>query len=451
MNTKTTRRACLKAGLGLAAAATAGYFGVRHMGGGNAREKEHILLVVADALRGDIVGKVVNGREVTPNVNMLAREGVMFSNAYSASPFTKISMASIMSGMYPPGHGVESHFFSLPDCPTISRHLSTQGYYCVGLVTNPYMLGELGPGYSTKAMDFGFNPGFAYYRGVDPEGKDAPGGNSDPLSQYADGAMLNEFLKREVLGIRVPAFAEDAPLFLYLHYMDTHQPWIRPVVTTRTGQFHNGQADAAEVQAADRELISRAVLEIEYDKKNLSEADIERLKAIYYEAAARFDDYFGEVLAELSRMGILADTTVIFTSDHGDELMEHGTIGHNQNLFSTALKVPLVIKSKRYTPRVVGARISNAMIFPTVAEMIGGVRLAHTQLESLSPYIEREDLGDMTVFASFYKRDRVILGDGRSAMDYDEPGGEGQKTETLFFNVDKDADEKEPLRQTTAQ
>jgi len=405
--------------------------------------REHVFLVIADAMRADVVGKVVNGREVTPNINALAREGTCFTRAFSASPFTKFSMASIFSGMYPPGHGVEHHLFTLPDCMTMQRFLSKRGYYCLGLTSNPYMVDEIGPRNSRRPMDFGFNSSFNYYwcafgkNNFDPP---APVG-LEQLRAYVTGETLNEFLFDALFERKVSVYAPDSPLFVYLHYMDSHEPWLKTKpIRGITGEFHAQKSESVEdCHRQDVDLIYKLLFS-DFPKENAAPAEVERLKAIYLEASAYADRCIGDMIARLKQRGMYEDSTIIFTADHGDELLEHGRIGHCQNLFNTSLEVPLVIKRRGMPRAEVANRVSNAMLLPTLAEWFGD-EIAHTNLVSLMPYATDAALGNFEVFASFYGKDKVILADGREAMNHEDA--------LLYFNAAPAADPAElrPLAQ----
>jgi len=405
-------RAAAAAGGGLAAGAAGFPFIARRRG-------ENFFLIIADAMRADVIGKVVNGREVTPNINRLASGGLYFRNAYSAAPGTKFSVASILSGMYPPGHGVEHQRFTLPACTTLQGWLSSRGAFTAAVATNPYLAPEIGPESSLAPMGFGFNAGFDCYRQPGPAdfARDRrPAGRFARLDAFLDGAEANRLL-RTLVERRAPRPGEAA-LFAWIHYMDSHQPWVKPwPLEGVTGAFHReGSGDVASVHAGDAELVE-SILFNGLEKESLCDAQLERLKAVYLESCAWADRCIGELLTWLEECGRLEGATVVVTSDHGEEFMEHGCIGHGQNLYNTSLRVPLVITRPGLGARLVEARVSNAQILPTLMDWHGR-SLPHTNVPPLDHYISNPGAGDAEIFASFYGRDKVITSEGKEAMDH---------------------------------
>ena len=437
---KVTRRKLLFAGLGIAGASFVGKTYGPYIRRALRRRRENILLIICDAMRGDVIGKVINGQEVTPNLNKLAAEGTCFLNAYSASSFTKTSMASIFSGIYAPGHGVESSLFTLPDCPSIARYLAEKGYYCAGIAANPFMNSELGVNAAPiQSGGFGFGCSFSHYPNQLPDvafPEPIPSGLEE-LGCFPDGARVNMALSNLLeKGVRSPP-SEDQPLFIYLHYMDSHQPWLRAkAVEGITGRFHGNKGGIEELYLGDVSVIHRLLFEGGADKKNVTPEEIETLKAVYHEASAYADRCVGEALNVLEKAGMLAKTTVILTSDHGDELMEHGNIGHAKNLFNTSLHVPLIVKRRGGRRCSVRERVSNAMIFPTIAEWFGD-RLPAEDIDSLSPYLCNRAIGNSEIFATLGNWDKLISPDGMAVFKNGK--------EHLFYNVDSDAAEREPL------
>ncbi len=393
-----------------------------------------VILVVADALRGDVVGKTVGGQEVTPNINRLARENLYFTNAYSAAPGTKFSMASIFSGLYPPGHGVEHPRFTLPDCTSLPRYLAGKGYSTIGVVANPFMAPEIAFDGSQRPMGFGFNAGFDRYRLMQATARDS--GASAPraaarLRFCADGSELNSTLFALARSL-LRGGGAGGGFFAYVHYMDSHQPWVKASpIDGITGLLHTDAGEpAALVHAKDVHFMT-SFDNFWESPQWLREADLRRLEAIYLEAAMYVDRCVGQLLDWLVSQGLYEDATIIFTSDHGDELMEHGYVGHSKNLFNTSLHVPLLIKRPGATHRTVEQRVSNAMILPTVTEWFGE-KLPESTVGPLQAYAQDDSLGHGEVFASFFGRDKVIRSDGTSAMWHDG--------EHLFF-----ADARGPL------
>ncbi|MHC4714590.1 MAG: sulfatase-like hydrolase/transferase [Planctomycetota bacterium] len=396
-----------------------------------------IVLIVADAMRADKIGKVVNGIEVTPNLNRLAAESAFFTSAFSCAPNTKPSMASIMTGHYPPYHGVEYGSYTIPpNVETIASFLSARGYTTVGIQTNPWLEGERDAmrGMGRRA-GFGFNEHFTIYRYEDIDwGKTAVLGRG---LAYAPIERVNESLGR-IFTNQIAALASDGPLFVYLHFMDTHQPWIRSEPTEFTGRFHPpeiaGGAGGDEILAREAEVVKSVLFD---DRGESVPSDEWRaiVEAINDEAAALLDSRFGETLRLLRRRNRAC--TVIFTADHGDEIYEHGKLGHGKNLYNPVLHVPLLISGGDIGANRLDMRAPNSAIFATIRDWFGEGEREDAVLGSLMPYISGGESRHHPIFASHKGARKMILSDGRTAID--------EKGKVLLFEVNSDPGEKSPV------
>jgi len=395
--------------------------------------KKHVVFVVADALRADMIGRRANGLEITPHINRLAEKSLVFTNAHAASAQTKFSVASLMTGLYPPAHGVELFMHTLPEWETIQRFFAKRGWRTVAIGANPYLARELFLSYPADNL-FGFQNGFDDYFYL--EGESAPDEPDGGLFEaYAAGSKINElyfsFLARFLWEKREKA---DRSHFAYLHYMDSHQPWVRSApVPGVTGKFHPADLAGDGVHAADKDFMRKLSGFRAGDP--LTEDEVRRLQAVYMEGAHHVDKWVGDLVKGLRERGLLEHTMVIFTADHGDALYEHGRIGHAQTLREVALKVPLMLFGEPFPAGSVEARVSNAAVFPTFLELFGE-RLDAPLACSLLDFT-RPGAGDVPVFASMYRRDALVMPGGAKYMETED--------EPLFFNVENDPGETTPL------
>jgi len=162
----------------------------------------------------------------------------------------------------------------------------------------------------------------------------------------------------------------------------------------------------------------------------------EDLLALYLEAAHYFDRCFAQLIRELKFRHLYDNSIFIITADHGDELTEHGTVGHSKNLFNTVLQVPLVVSGADFAPRSTMKRVSNAMVLPTLMGIFGSKHPSQLSY-SLLDQDGREDRLHEEIFATIYQWDKMILPDGRTAIQ--------QGDSITFFNVNSDPDETRPL------
>lgn len=286
----------------------------------------HVLLIVVDALRADHLGCYAGSDRGTPNMDRLAREGVLFSNAISQSSWTRPAVASLMTGLYPSQH-------RLVDRPgNVRKGLAS----VAGLDHATTTLAELlaAAGYETAAFLGGnanLKPMFGLTRGF----------ARSHWRPTTDGALLFEDFERWL--------REESPerSFSYLHFMDVHHPLPAEIIPSRL----------------DRGLDLRAVRE-----------SMAELAAHYAESVRQVDGHVGRVLAALTSAGRLDDTWIVLTADHGEELMEHGAmLAHGRALYRELVRVPLVMRLPGEIPAgvVIDPPVQLIDLVPTMAERLG--------------------------------------------------------------------------------
>jgi|GEM_PF-6106878 len=279
-----------------------------------------ILLIVLDCLRADHVCSYGYSRATTPNIDALAEQGCLWENAYSLSSWTKPSVASILTGLYPTQHGAfrgvkrskagqsaRTDALRSPT-PTLAESLSTAGWRCGAFINNA-QLGEFTH----------LNRGFSSY---------APAvGKADRLI----GIFL-EWLEA----------AADRKNFAYLHFLDTHAPY-QP--RRRHVAMFGGNRDSnlyRDFSARDYARLRRTISD---GQRTLSDEELEQMMQMYDGAIRRLDGKLRIILAMLKELGLRDRTAIFITADHGEEFMEHGQIGHGQALYTELTHVPLIAQT----------------------------------------------------------------------------------------------------------
>ena len=273
----------------------------------------NVILLVVDTLRADHVGIYGYPRNTSPSLDRFSREAVVFENTVSTSPWTLPAVASILTAHYPTVDGLrfrttlDSVPRLSPELPTLAEAFKQNGYRTVGISTNPWVT-DVAHGLSRGFDDFR-TPGTL--KGLD--GMETPA-----ETVYADA-------RRDLLRA-----SEGAPLFLYLHFMDVHGPY-----NADTG------ADLGPIP-------SRFMRRIEKTPPSyLWKRGVRRLEVYvdaYDQGIRAWDDAFGEWLDWLERSGLLDDSIIFVTSDHGEELMERGGWNHGTALFAEQIDVPAVLR-----------------------------------------------------------------------------------------------------------
>jgi arylsulfatase A-like enzyme len=311
------------------------------------QELPNIVMILVDTLRADHMsvygygywGDAVGGYEppTTPNLERLAGQGVVFKRVIAPSSWTKTSMASIMTGCNPSRHGAQGVKDVLPrELTTIAEALAGQGYYTIGVNTNPWL----------KPI-FGFNAGFHVYHTLPCEVSLA---NAWDVNRSAV-----ELLEQ------VP---EGRPVFLYLHYMDVHSPY-----APRREFFSE-----PPVTIPGLGVVADDELDILYRRRGLdAPAVVQRIIKLYDGEIRGVDAAIDQLLKELQRENWFDNTIVAITSDHGEEFCEHGGIEHGKNLYPEVYEVPLIFIWPDRLPAGVriGAQVRSIDIAPTLFALAG--------------------------------------------------------------------------------
>jgi len=291
----------------------------------------NIVLIVADALRADYLKMYSNDARVdTPSLDAFARDGIRFDRWFSQASWTKPSFATIFSGRYPASHTATSQSALLPEgITTFPEILADRGYFNKGFANNANI-------YSA----FGFAQGFTDYVDLKPRLYFGAKYSASRLAVYeilrhgwhlvvsrltkkinvTDFYQPADVVTREALTwLDSDQRPKDAPFMLFLHYMDTHDPFMdhaRPGVGYARVRLEN--PDPAKFLIPMRTAYDS---EIEY-----------------------LDRYIGVLLDGLRQRGIYGDAVILFTSDHGEEFYDHKGWWHGQTLFDELIRVPAILK-----------------------------------------------------------------------------------------------------------
>jgi len=311
--------------------AVAGALAVASGCGGGA-PRPNLVLVLLDNVRADHVGGYGYPRPTTPNLDALAGEGARFYRALAPSSWTRPSVASLFTSRLPSEHGAVAMESSLAaGLPTLAETLRDAGYLTAGFSGNFVHVSERG----------GLARGFEHWTSLSlpaREGVDElwrmPGGDGGTVALRAP---RGEELTRAVLDALPTG---SGPLFLYVHYMDAHVPWVPDPERWRRFSRDGGTAEAA---AASSDYVVRLAAE----RPRVDEAERRRLVDLYDAQIAAADAALGELLRGLRERGVCGACVVAVAADHGEELGEHGGWFHGGNLHRESLEVPLVLHDTR--------------------------------------------------------------------------------------------------------
>jgi arylsulfatase A-like enzyme len=307
-----------------------------------------IMLVTIDALRADHLSSYGYQPFTSPVIDAFARRAARFTNAIAQAPYTKASIASIMTGQYPSAHKTVTASVPFPE--TMTGHLTTApiatdvlpssmttlaealragGYQTFGFTANPFLIEA-----------FGFARGFDRFRFY--PGADFAGGER-LVADAVDAA-------RESNGRR--------PLFTWVHLMEPHSPYTPPPLTA--GMFRV----AGPPQPIPSEVSIPGWL-LPGSPRDL------RPYLVAYDEIAAADAAVGTLLREVRSMRGWRDTIVVLTADHGEQFLDHGGWEHGTNLHDELIRVPLVIQAPNAPAGVIDTQVQLIDLFPTLLEIAG--------------------------------------------------------------------------------
>ncbi len=300
-------------------------------------EDLNILLIVIDTLGARHLGVQYDGKSISPNIDELANNGVSFKNSYSSAPWTKPSIASLLTGLMPSQHQVKKVSSILDDSfTTLAEELKARGFLTAGRVSHTFLTAK-----------HGFKQGFDDYRIVKFKGNVHHAVTSEKVS---DGGI-------QWLQSNQDKFTKQR-FFLFLHYFDPHYNYQHHAQFDLTSKYSGSLQPGMDI----RELRKRI--------PNLTKEDLQYLNGLYHEEISYTDSQIGRVIQFIKDAKLSDNTLVILTADHGEEFMEHDWIGHTRTLYNELIQVPLIFSlPKVLTPRLVEEPVSTSEVFSTILNL----------------------------------------------------------------------------------
>lgn len=301
--------------------------------------KRPIVLITIDTLRADHVNP-----KVTPALDRLARESIAFDTAISVGPLTLPGHASLLTGLFPPAHGLrDNHLYSLPkEAATYPAWLKSHGY-------------KTGAFVSSIVLDkrYGLDTGFDTYDDVMQDSAPERGAQ-ETLQRAAQWltSLPTAAGRSEASGTRAP----PEPFFIWIHLFEPHAPY-------KTGSY------AGEVAAVDREL-----------------------------------DRFFTLLRE---RGLWNDTVLSVTSDHGESLGEHGEATHGFYVYDSTIRIPWILKAPGQTARRVAAQVRLIDVMPTMIDLAASAAgtlppIPGVHGEDLVPYLAKGGFPSLEAYSETF-------------------------------------------------
>ncbi len=371
-----------------------------------------VLLISLDTVRQDVLGcyghepRHAPAAATSAALDQLAHAGVRMVDAYASSSWTLPSHLSIMTGLPPLQHAVETEGATLdPAVPTMAEILHDHGYRTIGVYSAPYLDGH-----------WGFARGFDVYRPVYGPEVVAASQRATEIRAAIDGAAvaadwsrydelkkreaeidgaLNDASQRVVTSDQVTSavvselegLARDRrPWFVFAHFFDAHCDYVPPPpYDTRFDPDYGGSFTGRGCMAGP------AVGWPDPDHpggllRALGDRDLEHAFALYEGEVAWVDSHVGAILRALDDLGLARRTLVVVVADHGEEFFEHGGLGHRRTLYEEVVRAPLLLRLPGVLPQGAEVRglVSGADLLPTVLEVLG---IAHQPAPGTSSFL----------------------------------------------------------------
>jgi len=348
-------------------------------------EVQNVIIVLVDTLRADHMSTYGHHRETTPFIDQFASGAVVFEHARSQAACTFPSVNSLMTSRYTDVFARQGKgHFGIPEAyPTIAEILDGHGYHTVAVSASPIV----------RDTPSTLNPNGGFGRGFDRfiEG-----------CVWKHGACVNRKIFQVLKRL-------EEPFFLYLHYMEPHA-YYQP--HPKYEKKFAGPYDGFDfIEQGNPKPISK-MLYADGPKVEITDRDIQHLVDLYDDEIRYFDDVFRRLLGRLEALGQLDETIVVLASDHGEEFLEHGHIGHCRGIWDTLTRVPLVLRIPGVDGRRLDAAVENLDIVPTILDYLGvddeGIGL---EGKSLRPLIEGRE--ESTLFAFAKQTEYRSADDGR--------------------------------------
>lgn len=327
----------------------------------------NVIVLTVDCLRPDRLGVYGYERDTTPVLDEMAKDGAVFTEMFAQAPWTGPGVVSTLSGLYPPVHGVDVAGRTIPaQVTTLIDVFRGRGYSVPDLC------------YLTVDRTF-------QQLGAEPIDTDIN------VAETGEEDALHEWINRH----------HREPFCIWYHYRKAHLPYNPP----QEYRIFPPADDPDAVPPPEIEVVQREVI-IPRDTLVFSEESKPWVDALYDAQVHEFDYFMSRLQYRLMLHHLTKNTLIVITADHGEELLDHGYIGHGSTavhakLFDEVLRVPLILYCPRVVPEglVIEAGAEQVDILPTVCDLLDIPIPPDAQGKSLVPAMRGETVPDTPVFA----------------------------------------------------
>jgi arylsulfatase A-like enzyme len=357
----------------------------------------NVILLTIDCLRADRLGVMGNSQGLTPNLDALASQSAIFTQAFAVGPRTAESFPAILASTYPLTFNAD---WRLPkDLTTLAEVLQDAGYATAAFHSNPFLSLSLGYGK-------GFDSFWDSMETTSVVSKLASRAKSIVKRESAIYRFFRRLARHFETQVEISYYTraeevnkraidwlqgQQSPFFLWLHYMDLHYPFNPPV------PFVNRVHPGGIPKALQADIVARSL----ENPKSITQTETQVLKDLYNAGLLYVDEGVGNFLDNLKQLDLFDETFICVTADHGEEFLEHGDFGHGikihllnddqpiLKLYDELIHVPLILRSP--TPIIASDRICSLVslidLAPTLVDLLGLKASDDWQGKSLSPLL----------------------------------------------------------------
>ncbi|MGD2090363.1 MAG: sulfatase [Candidatus Aminicenantes bacterium] len=327
----------------------------------------NVIIFLVDMLRPDHLGVYGYPKKTSWNIDRLARQGIVFDNAYAPSPWTYPSVVSLLTGLLPSSHGAtrlkkKEMVISKPDI-WLPKIFKDKGCTTVCFHTHPYLRKEV------TNIYLGFDE---YY---------------DPSKEKRGEARFSDYMYLDTLYPACEHWLEknyQKPFFIYIHIIDVHGPY-----------------NKIRVLEEDKEWLNKLIKEkyaFPRAKNGMfasTTLDPNPYKSLFYDGyISTVDKYIAALFNKLQTLGIGEKTLLILTSDHGEGFGEHNCWNHGRNVYEHQIRIPLIFCSHeiaRQKSRRISGIVNTVGLIPTLLDMLGMNVNDYVDGKSFFPLILSDD------------------------------------------------------------
>ena len=324
----------------------------------------NVLLVTVDCLRPDHLSLHGYERLTTPSLDAFAKEAWVFDNAFATSAWTSPGVVSMLTGYYPPVHGQNGrHSFYDERLSSGLRVLEQAGYRTIGRL----------------------NTG-ANYRGLG-------------FQEEVGGQDIGDFVRNRASDIENAGDNPARPFFGWLHTKESHLPYAP--TEANAGRWLGEtipRSPAVSAVTKHHVILRDPSVPVKFShagKVEFTEADVSAVRALYDETVRDADDHLARGFEALRETGLIDSTIVIISADHGEELLEHGWVGHastgyDGKLTDELVRIPLVIRFPDKRAGRSQALVQGVDLMPSLFEWLG------LSQDDMSPPMQGVSLGPLS-------------------------------------------------------